>query len=133
MKLIFPVLGVGGIALLASTASCGLLGAGSQPQAAQPVIVTNNIPSGSDSGIMVLLTVAGIGAFLLLGIAIALAFWGNNQKQRANNAEKAIARLTGREVDDHLRLAISEPISTQRIYSQATPLANAEARRELAR
>ena len=60
----FPLLlGVGGVAVVAF--SCGLL-SGSQPAPAQPVIVTNNIPSGGDSGTTILLTVAGGAAFLLL-------------------------------------------------------------------
>ena len=80
MKPLLALLGLGGVAVLAS--SCGLL-SGSSATPAQPVIVTNNIPSGSDSGTTVLLAVAGIAAFLLLAVSIvAVTAWANEKRRR---------------------------------------------------
>lgn len=132
MKALFPILGIGGIALLASTASCGLLSP-SQPPAAQPVIVTNNIPSGNDSGTTVLLTVAGIAAFLLLGVAIVAGMlWFSERRRRMAAEDTVIALLTGRPISQ-LALAMAPPISAERLQATATPIPAQGSLRELQR
>lgn len=131
MKFIYPVLGLGGIVLLASTASCGLLG-GSQAPPSQPIIVTNNIPSGSDSGVTILLTVAGIAAFLLLAVAIVLGMMWFAERRRRTAAEDAVVALTGRPMS-HLSLMVAAPISTERLQAMAVPFPVQEPHKELQR
>ncbi len=52
---------------------------------AQPVIVTNNVPSGADDGAMVLLSIAGVAAFLLLAVSIVavMAWWSERRRESA--------------------------------------------------
>lgn len=121
MKIIYPVLGIGGIALLASTASCGLLGPTSSAPPAQPVIVTNNIPSGSDSGSLVLLAISGISAFALLGVCVVFGMLWFAERRRRMAAEDSIVLLTGQPIST-LSLAMTPPISTERL--RATAVAN---------
>lgn len=131
MKLIYPILGVGGVVALASLSSCGLL-SGSQPQAAPPVIVTNNIPSGSDGGTAILLTVAGIAAFLLLAVAIVAGMSWFAERRRRMAAEDAVVALTGRPIS-LLSLAMAPPISTERLQAMAAPLPGYDRQKELQR
>jgi hypothetical protein len=112
MKLRYAVLGLGGIVLLAATSSCGLL---SGP--AQPIVVTNNVPSGSDSGIAVLLAVAGFAAFLLLGVAIVMGMMWHSEKRRRTAAEDTVVALTGRPMSQ-LGLMMAAPMSTERFQAQ---------------
>lgn len=131
MRFIYPILGVGGVVAVSSLASCGLL-SGSQPQAAQPVIVTNNIPSGSDSGITVLLTITGIAAFMLLAAAIAAIAWALHERKYRKNAELVVEHAYGRPISQ-LGLAGLAPISPERLPTMAAPLPVYERRMELQR
>jgi hypothetical protein len=117
MRFIYPVLGLGGIVLATSMSSCGLLG-GSTPAPTQPIIVTNNIPTSGDSGLTVLLTVAGIGAFLLLIAAVAAVWWALHERQHRGAAEQVVEALTGHPMR-RLGLAAVPPISADRLQALA--------------
>lgn len=132
MKFIYPVLGLGGIVLLASTASCGLLGS-SQAPPSQPIVISNNLPSGSDSGVTILLTVAGIAAFLLLAVAIVMGMMWHTEKRRRTAAEDAVAVLMGSPSRAQIALATAAPISTDRVYAMAAQLPVQNSRKELIR
>lgn len=129
MKPIKALAIVVGVGLAAS--ACGLLSP-SQPQSAPPVIVTNNIPSGSDSGTTILLTVTGIAAFLLLAVSIVagMAWW--SERRRRMSAEDTVVALTGRPISQ-LALAMAPPMSAERLAAMAAPLPAVELRRELPR
>jgi H+/gluconate symporter-like permease len=121
VKVIKLGLGIGVAALLAvSVPSCGLL-SGSQPAPPAPVIVTNNIPSGSDSGIMVLLTVAAGLAFLLaVGLVVAGMLWHNERKRR-QSAEEVVRQMIPRVNPEALSLAMAPPASVDRLQGFLVP------------
>lgn len=123
MKAIKIGLGVGVAALLAiSVPSCGLLSP-SQPAPPAPVIITNNLPSGSDSGIMVLLTVAGDLAFLLaVGLVVAGMSWHAERKRRqaAEDVVRELVKPQGLD-RDRLSLHMAPPVSVAHLQGFLVP------------
>lgn len=128
MKPLLALIGLGGVAVLAS--SCDLLGGGSSAPPSQPVIVTNNIPSGADSGTTILLTVAGISAFILLGVAIVMGMLWFSERRRRTAAEDAVVALTGRPMSQ-LALMVAAPMSTERLQALAVPFPASEPHKAL--
>lgn len=88
------------------------------PPPAQPII--NNITPTGDNGTSILLAIAGIGAFLLFGIAIVLGIWGASEHRRRKDAENAVETLTGKPIGQ-LRMLVAAPISTERLQAMAFP------------
>lgn len=129
MKIIRIAAVVGLAAVLAS--ACGLLSP-SQPQSAPPVIVTNNIPSGADSGTTILLTITGIAAFLLLAVSIVAVMAWFAERRRRTTAEDTVVALTGLPISQ-LALAMAPPMSVQRLHDIAAPTSAHELRKELQR
>lgn len=118
MKII-KIAAVAGVAAVLASA-CGLLGDGASAPPSQPVIITNNIPSGNDSGSLVLLTISGIAAFLLLGVAIVAGMLWFAERRRRVAAEDIVVALTGRPISQ-LSLTMAPPISVERLQAMATP------------
>lgn len=117
------VITLSGITLLGLSA-CGDLFEGSSPPPQQPII--NNItPSGSDSGLTVLLTVAGMGAFLLLGAVILITVWGLNERRKRCDAETALETLTGKSITQ-LRMLVATPVSAHRLKALMLPVGKEE-------
>lgn len=92
--------------------ACGLLGGMNTPP--QQPIINNITPSGSDSGITILLTVAGISAFLLLGTLVLVASYAMYERRRRQDAEIAVETLTGQPIRQ-LRMIIRAPVSIEQL------------------